>query len=632
MLAVWQTSGVPYYPLYTASDDTAFTHLADAILYQERASGSGLVVSSFSALHTDSRAAAYSLAASFVQTEPANMPDLTYSTEFAVTRPTETLTVGSDWESYFITGTSDPSLPVFYNGTEITRSPSGLWGVLVNVPYGTNTYTFTQDGVNKTATIVRNQPSASATISAIVKSSVYPSNAEAVLPGQSLKLSCTAPGGGTVTASVGGLTAALEPVAQAADGVAVTYQATIDVSSLAQDGEVKNIGPVTYTLEYGGVNSEQQSAGDVYACGNGARPVAVMKTFIVPVNANAADDGEYATILKEDCVDYITENAGGYYHLSSGGYVLKGAVDILEGSQTAETNASSLSLEQTDKGEKLTIRGTARPAFDGAMDDDSVTIRLYNVTGFENLSTAALESKLCSSIESSTEQNTVTLTFHLNEGVRLLGWDVRFNDNDTVIYLKQRPTLDRASAKPLSGITVVLDPGHGGDDPGAAGVPGQNGPFENILNLADSYAIESRLTALGAKVHVLHNNENMTLNERVELAEQFDADMFISSHHNSLSETVDSNEVSGIEVYYYNDQSELLAEKIGWSLAEDTGRKLRFTEQSWYRVTMMTGCPAVLVESGYICNPTEYEEIADEYAMFKYGNAVADAVLQYFAA
>ena len=79
------------------------------------------------------------------------------------------------------------------------------------------------------------------------------------------------------------------------------------------------------------------------------------------------------------------------------------------------------------------------------MDDDSVTIRLYNVTGFENLSTAALESKLCSSIESSTEQNTVTLTFHLNEGVRLLGWDVRFNDNDTVIYLKQRPTLDRAT-------------------------------------------------------------------------------------------------------------------------------------------------------------------------------------------
>ena len=41
---------------------------------------------------------------------------------------------------------------------------------------------FTQGGVNKTATIVRNQPSASAAISAIVKSSVYPSNAEAVLP------------------------------------------------------------------------------------------------------------------------------------------------------------------------------------------------------------------------------------------------------------------------------------------------------------------------------------------------------------------------------------------------------------------------------------------------------------------
>ena len=38
------------------------------------------------------------------------------------------------------------------------------------------------------------------------------------------------------------------------------------------------------------------------------------------------------------------------------------------------------------------------------------------------------------------------------------------------------------------------------------------------------------------------------------MAEQVDADMFISSHHNSLSEQVDSNKVEGIEVYYYNGQ------------------------------------------------------------------------------
>ena len=123
----------------------------------------------------------------------------------------------------------------------------------------------------------------------------------------------------------------------------------------------------------------------------------------------------------------------------------------------------------------------------------------------------------------------------------------------------------------------------------------------------------------------------MTLNDRMERTAQLDADVFISCHHNSISELVDSNEVSGIEVYYYEDQAGPFAQAAGASLAEDTGRRLRWVEQSYYRVTMTTLCPAILVESGYICNPLEYEEICNPFAMFCYGNAIADAVVQYFS-
>ena len=52
----------------------------------------------------------------------------------------------------------------------------------------------------------------------------------------------------------------------------------------------------------------------------------------------------------------------------------------------------------------------------------------------------------------------------------------------------------------------------------------------------------------------------------------YDADLFISCHHNSLGVTADSVGVSGIEVYYWNDQSQRLAELAGQSLAEDSGR------------------------------------------------------------
>lgn len=629
-----ETHTVDFYTLHTADDKQAFLHPVDESLYWERQAGAtGTVISHYSSLNTEDHLAAYSLAATFTQVPSSAMPDLTYSKAFSVSRPAQALTVDVSWNNYFITGTSDPTKPLFYKGSEVKRhGKNGLWGVLVPIAYGTNTYPFEQDGVTQTVTIVRQQPQADVPINTIVKSSAYPPSPEAVLYGESLKLSCTAPSGGTVTATVAGVTQALSQVASAKNGLAATYQATLDLSSLAVPGQIKNIGPVTYQLNYNGMNNSQQSAGAVYLAGKNAVPVANMKTFIVPVNQNAANDGQYASILKQGCVDYITENAGGYYKLAFGGYVLKGAVELSEGIVTAQDTVSAMSMAPADKGERLTLSGTARPAFTGSLKDRTLTVTLYHIAGFENMNTARLESKLCDSIESKINEkaDSVTLTFHLKESTDLLGWDVQFQGNDTIIYLHQRPKLHTDTAKPLSDVSVVIDPGHGGSDPGAGGVPYDQGPWEKTLNLANAYALQSRLEALGATVTLTQEDETMTLNDRMALAQAHNADVFISCHHNSLSETVDSNTAAGIEIYYYNQQSESFAENIGSQLEKITGRTLRFTEQSWYRVTMMTACPSVLVESGFLCNPAEYEQISDDFAMYQYANAVSDAVLQLF--
>lgn len=628
------TRAIRFYSLHSADDDHAFSHQIDDSLYLEREAGaSGTVISHYTSLDTTERTAAYSLAATFAQVRSSAVPDLSYSRTFSIARPEQALTVDSSWETYFITGTSDPDKPLYYNGTEVERTgENGLWGVLVRVSYSTNTYTFEQDGVSNTATIIREQPGGATPINTIVKSSAYPANPEAVLYGQSLKLSCTAPSGGTVTATVAGMTQALTQVSQAQNGLPATYQASLDLSSVAVPGQVKNVGAVTYQLNYAGMNNSQQSSGEVYVAGEGAVPVAKMKTFVVPVNQNAADDGLYATILKQGCADYILENVGSYYRLSFGGYVLKNAVELSEGVVTAENTVSVMSMSAAEKGERLVLSGTSRPAFTGTLTDDTLTVTLYHITGFENMNTARLESQLCDSIESSIDEESgnVTLTFHLKETTELNGWDVQFQGNDMMIYLRQKPKLQTDSPKPLSNVSVVIDPGHGGSDPGAAGIPYHEGPWEKTLNLANAYALQSRLEALGATVTLTQEDETMTLNDRMELTQAQDADVFISCHHNALSETVDGNNAAGIEVFYYNDQSKYFADQIGTGLSELTGRKLRFTEQSWYRVTMMTACPSVLVESGFLCNPSEYEKIASDFAMQQYANAVADAVIKLF--
>lgn len=637
-LTEWQTlcadKGAEYYPLHTASEKSFTAHTAENAAWLERLHGSGgLVVSSYSALDSGNHLAALSLSASFREQWDPDMPDFDYPQTFAVTRPAETLYLDYTWESYFVTGTSLPGSPIQANGEEFSPTPTGLWGRLVPLAYGTNQFIFSQGGVTKTVTIVRNEP-ASGSITAIKAGTAYPGNPEVILEGRALKLQCTAPSGGTVAASLGGLSATLQPVDGGTDGTAVVYQGQLDVSSLGRAGQVTDVGPVTYHLTYNGAQSAQTSVGSVYITGAGASPVARMKLFGTMVNKNAADDGYYATILRQNCVDVITENAGGYYGLSLGGYILKSAVEIETGESTAVSNVSSIAMEKTEKGEKLVISGSRRPSYKGDLTADSLTVNVRNLAGWENIDTGKLSSALCNGIESTQNQDgSVTLAFHFKKDARIAGWDVLFDDetNAMSIYLRQKPLVDWNSPTPLTGVTIALDPGHGGSDPGAMGVPGATGPAENLMNLANSYALRSRLTALGADVRILQENTDSSLDQRLALAQKYDADLFISSHHNSLSETVDSNGVTGVEVYYWNDWSGGFAQNIGENLSVQTGRKLRAVTQSWYRVTMMYRCPAVLVESGFVSNPAEYENLASDYAMFRYANAVTDAVLQYLA-
>ncbi|MCI8649549.1 MAG: family 10 glycosylhydrolase [Anaerotruncus sp.] len=621
-----------YYPSFRVNDNNLFAHQIDNSLFlSEDKASFGVAVSDYHGLNTRDRTAAFSLAATFVQ-QPLKLPNLHYPTSFQVTRPTQTLKVSAATTKYFVTGTSNPGEPLTLNGREITRkSNNGLWGVLVDVYAGENSYQFRQGNTTKTVTISREMEDTPNRISALVKSSLYPQYSEAVLNGSMLMLSCTAPAGGKVTASIGGLSAELDPVEEAERGTAVTYQRALDLTTLTSYGQIKRIGKVTYRLSYNGLSSTQQSDGEVYACGAGSRPIAQMNAFMVPISKNGLDDGVYTTLLKQGCVDYIVGNLGSYYQLSSGGYVLKAAANIPEGQPSAQNILSHISAETTAKGEKLILSGTVQPYFTGDLTNDSLTITLSNTDQAQAFDTQLPPSTLYEELHiQGNEDGSLTLKFQLLQGVKLLGWDVQFDGSNTILYLKRYPQLHPETAKPLSELTIVLDPGHGGTDPGAAGVPGTSGPLESSFNLANAYALRNRLEALGATVYLTHENDTLSLNGRLQLAQEYDADLFLSCHHNSLSESADANTVSGVEAYYYTDASKRLADLASANLAGDTGRDLRFTEQSWYRVTMMTACPAILLESGYLCNPVEYEQLASEYSMYLYGNAVADAVVEYF--
>ena len=109
--------------------------------------------------------------------------------------------------------------------------------------------------------------------------------------------------------------------------------------------------------------------------------------------------------------------------------------------------------------------------------------------------------------------------------------------------------------------------------------------------------------------------------------QEADADVFISMHHNSVDATADANNVTGLEVYYFTDHSEALAADIAASTSASTGRTNRGDFQSYYVVTKMTYCPAVLTEIGYIVNPAEYEDLIQPETIFRTAASFTKSIL-----
>ncbi len=176
--------------------------------------------------------------------------------------------------------------------------------------------------------------------------------------------------------------------------------------------------------------------------------------------------------------------------------------------------------------------------------------------------------------------------------------------------------------------TVTIDAGHGGTDPGAIGVGGVQ---EKIVNLNIARLVQAQLQAAGVNVIMTRvDDSEIDLQPRVDLAVASGADIFVSIHTNAL----DRGNVSGIETYYLRPDSARLANVMhryivsGSGVALDRGvRTARFFVVRETPTTM----PSVLLELGYLTNPTEGTRLATPEYQAQMAQAVTQGILAYLA-
>lgn len=172
---------------------------------------------------------------------------------------------------------------------------------------------------------------------------------------------------------------------------------------------------------------------------------------------------------------------------------------------------------------------------------------------------------------------------------------------------------------------IVIDPGHGGDDPGA----NHGDIYEKDINLSVAKKVESLLQDSDYKVIMTRDkDEAVDLKKRAMIANDKEADVFISIHCNDLK----NGQADGIETYYYSDEetnSVKLAKVIQNQLVIDTGAKDRGTRTADLSVIRNTTMPAVLTEIGFLSDENEQEKLLSEDYQEKVAEAIANGLTNY---
>ena len=190
-----------------------------------------------------------------------------------------------------------------------------------------------------------------------------------------------------------------------------------------------------------------------------------------------------------------------------------------------------------------------------------------------------------------------------------------------------RPSWDRPTwtppitqGRPL----IVIDPGHGGPDPGAVG---RGGLRETDINLEIARKLSQRLEAAGIATLMTRTGEyDLDLPPRVAMAERANATMFVSIHSNAIN--MSRPDVNGVETYYYS-SGQTLANVIHRNIINRTNSSDRGVRRARFYVLKQTSMPAVLIETGFVTGAQDAIKLANSTFRSQMATAIAAGIQEY---
>lgn len=395
-----------------------------------------------------------------------------------------------------------------------------------------------------------------------------------------------------------------------------------------------------------------------------SKMVVIKKDYAETLPASTINDVSvpYYTALLKGTVDYVvsSESYGSikYYKLASGRRVYQSDVEYLsQGYNMPANEIRTLGVVKSADETKINLTMKWKVPFNVREYPQAfytqTSGRPYSVKSFtaEYVDIVFYHTAICDSAPSvstsviskaewiKNSDNSFTLRLYLNKKGGFYGIKYYYNNDGTLtLSVKERPNSS------ISGKVIMLDPGHGGNDPGAIGtaIVGNKRVYEETINIAIANKVKSKLEALGATVIMTRTNSNKTidLDSRAALCRASNPDVFVAIHCDA-SET--SSSAAGSTAYYYKTYSYPLANSLNKSIVAAYQNKIYANNSTMankaddkgsmfkgFRVTRVEECPAVLIEYGFVTNVVECNALVSDSNQTILAQATVDGLVNYF--
>jgi len=544
-------------------------------------------------------------------------------------------------QSIFFLGVASTGDPVYINEQTIPKTKNGYFAAKFSLTIGQNTFKVTNQGQEKTLTVVRdsNVPELPQDASFLANSLTPQTNIERN-SGELICFSAIAPEEATVTAKVGKQVIPLFSQSNIKQLSANSY-VLVDSSapppvdsfsghykgcSIFNENEIPTPLEVLYELTYQGTKITQNSPGKIKIISQKSPEVVAITVDSAITRTGPSTDYSRLTPLPKGTLATVTGKEGDWLRLDYGAWVKAQETTIVKNAAPVHSLIRGIYLRKTPGVTEILFPLEVPVPFTIQQSDNLFILHLYNTTAQTDIIRSDYDSFLKRIDWKQTSPNNVEYIFRLT-AKQQWGYSLRY-EGTTLILALRHPPIDVDQNNSLKGITILLDPGHGGKDSGAFG---PNGYAEKEATLIIARFLQQELMQLGATVQLTRSSDTyISLEDRVKLIEQIQPTVSISLHYNSLPDGGDPVKIMGVSSYWYHTQAEDLASFLENYIVHQLKRNSYGVYWDNLALTRPTIAPSILLELGFMINPEEFEWILDQGEQRKLAHTIAHGIQEWF--